>query len=77
MLVKCPTCRKMHEYDMKSPFRPFCSARCKLIDLGAWASGDYRIEGTPGTADPEALAEEMKRQLLEAAANGAAQKKRR
>ena len=77
MLVKCPTCRKLHEYDIKSPFRPFCSERCKLIDLGAWASGDYRIEGTPGTADPEALAEEMKRQLQEAAANGAAQKKRR
>ena len=77
MLVKCPTCRKMHEYDIKSPFRPFCSERCKLIDLGAWASGDYRIESTPGTADPEALAEEMKRQLQEAAANGAAQKKRR
>ena len=26
-------------------FRPFCSERCKLIDLGAWAKGEYRIEG--------------------------------
>ena len=77
MMVKCPTCRKLHEYDVKSPFRPFCSERCKLIDLGAWASGDYRIEGAPGTADPEAVADEMKRQLLEAAANGADQQKRR
>ncbi len=77
MMVKCPTCRKLHEYDVKSPFRPFCSERCKLIDLGAWASGEYRIEGAPGTADPQAVAEEMQRQLQEAAANGADQKKRR
>ncbi len=77
MMVKCPTCRKLHEYDVKSPFRPFCSERCKLIDLGAWASGEYRIEGAPGTADPQAVTEEMQRQLQEAAANGADQKKRR
>ena len=77
MLVKCPTCRKMHEYDIKSPFRPFCSDRCKLSVLGAWGSGVDPGGGSAGTADPGALAEEMKRQLLEAAANGAAQKKRR
>ena len=47
MMVKCPTCKKLHEYDMNSPWRPFCSERCKLIDLGAWASGDYVIRGEP------------------------------
>lgn len=52
MMVKCPTCKKLHEYDMNSPWRPFCSERCKLIDLGAWASGDYVIRGEPGSADP-------------------------
>jgi endogenous inhibitor of DNA gyrase (YacG/DUF329 family) len=28
---------------MESPFRPFCSERCKMIDLGAWASEEYRV----------------------------------
>lgn len=44
MKVKCPTCRKRTEWE-NNPFRPFCSERCKLIDLGAWAKGEYRIEG--------------------------------
>ena len=52
MMVKCPTCKKVHEYDMNSPWRPFCSERCKLIDLGQWASGSYVIHGQPGSADP-------------------------
>lgn len=65
MLVKCPTCKRLHEYDVKSPWRPFCSERCKIIDLGAWASSAYRIEGTPGSADPELLAQEAKRQLAQ------------
>ena len=60
-MVRCPTCRKMHEYDKKSPWRPFCCERCKLIDLGAWASGEYRIEGEPGSASPEFIEEEMTR----------------
>lgn len=67
MLVKCPTCKRLHKYDVKSPWRPFCSERCKIIDLGAWASGAYRIEGAPGSADPELLAEEAKRQLAQKA----------
>lgn len=33
----------------ENPFRPFCSERCKLIDLGAWADGQYRI---PVEQDP-------------------------
>jgi len=30
-------------YDKGNPYRPFCSERCKLIDLGQWATGAYRI----------------------------------
>ncbi|NVN97850.1 MAG: DNA gyrase inhibitor YacG [Geobacteraceae bacterium] len=41
-VLKCPTCKTAAEYT-GNPFRPFCSERCKLIDLGAWATGDYRI----------------------------------
>jgi endogenous inhibitor of DNA gyrase (YacG/DUF329 family) len=41
MSMKCPICSKPVE--MKDPFMPFCSERCKLIDLGNWASGKYVI----------------------------------
>ncbi|MGC1507952.1 DNA gyrase inhibitor YacG [Ketobacter sp.] len=47
MEVKCPTCEKMLEWSEKNPFRPFCSERCKLIDLGEWASGERYIAGSP------------------------------
>jgi uncharacterized protein len=38
----CPICRKGTRWE-DNPFRPFCSERCRLIDLGKWASGEYRI----------------------------------
>ena len=40
--MKCPNCGKEIE-DSKQPYRPFCSERCKLIDLGKWISGQYRV----------------------------------
>ena len=53
--VRCPQCGKTVEWTPASAFRPFCSKRCKEIDLGAWASESYRIpvvddeneDGTP------------------------------
>lgn len=51
--VKCPTCHRDVEWSKDSPWRPFCSERCKLIDLGAWANGDYVIAGKPVEADDE------------------------
>ncbi len=42
MIVKCPRCGKETE-TAGTPFRPFCSERCKQIDLGNWISGNYRI----------------------------------
>ncbi|UCD35526.1 MAG: DNA gyrase inhibitor YacG [Nitrospiraceae bacterium] len=44
MKVKCPACRRPTEWE-NNPHRPFCSERCRLIDLGAWASEKYRIKG--------------------------------
>ena len=44
MRVACPVCRKETEWE-GNPFRPFCSERCKLTDLGAWAGEEYRIPG--------------------------------
>lgn len=34
--VSCPTCERNVKWSVESPFRPFCSERCKLIDLGEW-----------------------------------------
>jgi endogenous inhibitor of DNA gyrase (YacG/DUF329 family) len=42
--IKCPICKKETTWS-DNPFRPFCSERCRLIDLGKWASEDYRIPG--------------------------------
>lgn len=42
-LVRCPQCSGMSEYSPTNPWRPFCSERCKLIDLGQWATDAYRI----------------------------------
>jgi uncharacterized protein len=43
--VKCPVCKKEVLMTPKFPDRPFCSARCKLIDLGDWASENHKIPG--------------------------------
>jgi hypothetical protein len=42
--VKCPTCHRDLDWET-APFRPFCSERCRLIDLGAWLSGQRAIPG--------------------------------
>ncbi|TCB35806.1 DNA gyrase inhibitor YacG [Acinetobacter sp. ANC 4910] len=38
----CPRCGKLSTWQ-DNPYRPFCSERCKLIDLGAWANDDYKL----------------------------------
>jgi uncharacterized protein len=38
----CPLCGEMSQWE-DNAFRPFCSERCKLIDLGAWANDEYRL----------------------------------
>jgi uncharacterized protein len=44
--VKCPTCQREIDW-AQSPFRPFCSERCRLIDLGAWLTENHAIPGEP------------------------------
>lgn len=41
--VKCPHCGTEAQYE-DNEFRPFCSERCKLLDFGAWADGEYALE---------------------------------
>lgn len=49
--VKCPTCGAAVEWGPQSPFRPFCSERCRMIDFGAWASESYRIPAVESDDD--------------------------
>lgn len=42
--IKCPQCRETTVWE-GNPDRPFCSERCRLIDLGQWADEEYRIAG--------------------------------
>ena len=51
MKVECPTCGKKTEYVPENRWRPFCSERCKLIDLGEWASEGYQIPTEPSLED--------------------------
>jgi endogenous inhibitor of DNA gyrase (YacG/DUF329 family) len=52
MKVKCPVCKKEAEWQ-GNPLRPFCSERCKIKDLGGWASGEYSIKGEKVEEDDE------------------------
>ncbi|WP_151702997.1 MULTISPECIES: DNA gyrase inhibitor YacG [Nitrincola] len=49
--IKCPQCGKPSIYDDSNKWRPFCSERCKLIDLGEWASEGYQIPVAPDIND--------------------------
>ncbi|WP_186024084.1 DNA gyrase inhibitor YacG [Burkholderia gladioli] len=59
LAVKCPACGKQVRWVPENTFRPFCSARCKQMDLGAWAAERYRIGGTDeepsSDAEPEGV----------------------
>lgn len=48
--VRCPTCGGPSLYAPENAWRPFCSERCRNVDLGAWASESYRV---PAEAPPD------------------------
>jgi len=52
-IVKCPTCSKQVEWSETSTYRPFCSDRCRLIDLGEWASEKHAIPAEPLSSTDE------------------------
>jgi hypothetical protein len=54
--LRCPICKKVVKSN--DPEFPFCSERCRTIDLGKWASGDYVIP-SPVTEDDEQIRERM------------------
>ena len=49
--VPCPNCGKPVKWSSESRWRPFCSERCRLIDLGQWFSEEHAIPGED--ADPD------------------------
>ena len=51
--LNCPTCGDQLEWSEAYAFRPFCSERCKLIDLGEWASEGHAIPGEPAVVMDE------------------------
>lgn len=51
--VLCPTCGKVVEWSEASRHRPFCSERCRTVDLGAWASERYRVPVAEDKDEPD------------------------
>lgn len=52
-ILPCPTCQKPVDWSTAPPWRPFCSERCKLLDLGAWMSERHAIPGEEPMGNPE------------------------
>lgn len=52
-IYACPQCRKPIQWREDNPHRPFCSHRCKLIDLGDWAAERHAIPGDPAIDLPD------------------------
>jgi endogenous inhibitor of DNA gyrase (YacG/DUF329 family) len=50
MKIKCPICGTLTTWE-ENPHRPFCSEKCKLIDLGKWAAEEYKVKGEPVTEE--------------------------
>ena len=51
--VNCPTCQGPSLFAPENRWRPFCSERCRMIDLGAWANDEYVVPGQPVEADDD------------------------
>jgi len=51
--VPCPTCKSLTVYASSNPWRPFCSARCRNNDLGAWANEQFRVAAPTSAETPE------------------------
>lgn len=55
--VRCPTCQREVPFTPESKFRPFCSERCRMADLGAWAQEEFRLPARPPVEDDPDLRE--------------------
>ncbi|WP_426445831.1 DNA gyrase inhibitor YacG [Siccibacter colletis] len=57
--VACPTCGQSVVWNESSPYRPFCSKRCQLIDLGEWADEEKRIPSSGDLNDSDDWSEQQ------------------
>lgn len=55
--VSCPICARKVEWSPTQKFKPFCSERCKMIDLGDWATEAYKVPCQP--VDDDAFDEDL------------------
>jgi len=53
LTVKCPTCGRPVPWTAEQVHKPFCSERCRLIDLGEWVMEEKRIPGEPLPQDED------------------------
>ncbi len=58
-IVKCPTCQSAVIWNTESPFRPFCSKKCQMIDFGEWADEEKSIPGAPDMSDSDGWSEDQ------------------
>ena len=69
--VECPICKKRVQWTTDNEHRPFCSERCKMVDLGRWFQGEYVVAGEDAIAlDPEELEEHLRELESKRAAEG-------
>lgn len=59
MQIKCPHCKKKTTWE-ENPWKPFCSERCKLIDLGKWAMEEYKIPSRDDESENNKVEEEKR-----------------
>jgi endogenous inhibitor of DNA gyrase (YacG/DUF329 family) len=52
LMHRCPSCREEVKPREENPAFPFCSARCRAIDLARWFTGSYRVPGPPADTEP-------------------------
>ncbi|MGV3345369.1 DNA gyrase inhibitor YacG [Enterobacteriaceae bacterium LUAb1] len=60
IIINCPACRKAVVWGEISPYRPFCSKRCQLIDLGEWAAEEKYITSNSICSDSDSWDETQK-----------------
>jgi endogenous inhibitor of DNA gyrase (YacG/DUF329 family) len=51
--MRCPICHKPADISPNNRARPFCSERCRMVDLGTWAGEEYRVGGGKSDDDKE------------------------
>jgi len=61
MAASCPICRRAVAKRSENPSHPFCSPACKLVDLGHWLDGRYRIAGPEGATEADDTTASLRR----------------